>query len=109
LVKKKKRTVVPPSQKFKFSFDWEATDDTSQELNALYDQRHNTALLFGRGFMGGIDRRDQRKKQCFYEELMSSRKSDFKELRNADKVRIREEKENCCSHLSKRRYFSSSK
>jgi len=43
--------------------------------------------------MGGIDRREQRKKQGFYEELMSSRSSSFKELRNQDKVKIREERE----------------
>ena len=38
--KKVKKTVIPPSQKFKFSFDWEATEDTSVELNSLYESKH---------------------------------------------------------------------
>ena len=28
--KKKKKNILPPSQKFKFNFDWEPTEDTSE-------------------------------------------------------------------------------
>ena len=35
------------AEKFKFNFDWEAGDDTSRDLNPLYNQTHGvlTAVL----------------------------------------------------------------
>jgi len=30
--KRTKKSMVPPSQKFKFNFDWESTEDTSEDL-----------------------------------------------------------------------------
>lgn len=73
--KKKKKVVIPPSQKFKFSFDWEACEDTSVEHNSLYDMRHKISMQYGRGFMAGIDRREQRKNNNFYDELIKDRDS----------------------------------
>jgi len=78
--KKVKKTVIPPSQKFKFSFDWEPTEDTSIELNSLYDSKHKVSLLYGRGFMGGVDRREQRKGNSFYDELIKNREDNDSSL-----------------------------
>ncbi|TVU44031.1 hypothetical protein EJB05_03455, partial [Eragrostis curvula] len=61
--KKHKKQIIKPSAKFRFSFDWESTDDTSgRDMNVLYSQSpHGAGLLFGRGFLAGIDRREQKK------------------------------------------------
>ncbi|KAL3377615.1 hypothetical protein AABB24_003821 [Solanum stoloniferum] len=59
--KKPKKRVIKPSEKFRFSFDWENTEDTSRDMNALYQNPHEARLLFGRGFRAGMDRREQKK------------------------------------------------
>ena len=37
---KKKKKVLKGAEKFKFNFDWEAGDDTSRDLNPLYNSTH---------------------------------------------------------------------
>ncbi|KAL6526158.1 Envelope glycoprotein gp160 [Orobanche minor] len=59
--KKPKKRVIKPSEKFRFSFDWENTEDTSRDMNSLYQNPHEACLLFGRGFRAGLDRREQKK------------------------------------------------
>lgn len=59
--KKPKKRVIKPSEKFRFSFDWENTEDTSRDMNVLYQNPHEAQLLFGRGFRAGMDRREQKK------------------------------------------------
>ncbi|KAI3874602.1 hypothetical protein MKX03_035123 [Papaver bracteatum] len=59
---KQKKRVMKPSDKFRFSFDWEISEDTSRDMNVLYQNPHEAQLLFGRGFRAGIDRREQKKK-----------------------------------------------
>jgi ATP-dependent RNA helicase DDX23/PRP28 len=59
--KKRKKTIVPPSQKFKFNFDWEPEDDTSEYLNQLYANRANVTLQFGKWVSAGIDKETQKK------------------------------------------------
>ncbi|KAH6801680.1 P-loop containing nucleoside triphosphate hydrolases superfamily protein [Perilla frutescens var. frutescens] len=59
--KKPKKRVIKPSEKFRFSFDWENTEDTSRDMNSLYQNPHEARLLFGRGFRAGMDRREQKK------------------------------------------------
>ena len=58
---KQKKKMLKPSEKFKFNFDWEAQDDTSQDANPLYKMTHEASLLFGRGMRAGMDRREQMK------------------------------------------------
>ncbi|KAL4529677.1 hypothetical protein Ndes2437B_g08758 [Nannochloris sp. 'desiccata'] len=58
---KEKKKIVKTADRFKFNFDWDAKDDTSRDLNPLYQDTHEAALLFGRGFRAGIDRREQKK------------------------------------------------
>jgi len=60
--KRTKKSMVPPSQKFKFNFDWESTEDTSEDLNELYSKRARVSFLFGRGYIAGIDREEQAKR-----------------------------------------------
>ena len=52
-----KKKIVKPSEKFAkiFQFDWEVADDTSQDLNPLYNQRVAINPLFGRGYIAGLD------------------------------------------------------
>ncbi|KAH6763591.1 P-loop containing nucleoside triphosphate hydrolases superfamily protein [Perilla frutescens var. hirtella] len=59
--KKPKKRVIKPSEKFRFSFDWENSEDTSRDMNSLYQNPHEARLLFGRGFRAGMDRREQKK------------------------------------------------
>lgn len=61
---KLKKKMLKPSEKFKFNFDWEAGDDTSKDLNPLYNNTHEAQLLFGRGLRAGVDRREQKKVGC---------------------------------------------
>ena len=51
-VKKKKKKVLKISEKVRFSFDWHADEDTSVDLNPIYEKKHE-ALLLGRGLRGG--------------------------------------------------------
>ncbi|CAH2069740.1 unnamed protein product [Thlaspi arvense] len=60
--KKPKKRVTRPSEKFRFSFDWENTEDTSRDMKA-----HEAQLLFGRGFRAGMDRREQKKQAAKHE------------------------------------------
>jgi len=56
-LKKEKKKVIKPSEKFKFVFSWDASDDTSQDHNPLYNQRIDVRPAFGRGFIAGIDQK----------------------------------------------------
>ncbi|MBA0628703.1 hypothetical protein Godav_023379 [Gossypium davidsonii] len=67
--KKPKKRVIKPSEKFRFSFDWENTEDTSRDMNSLYKNPHEAQLLFDRGFRAGMDRRDQKKLAAKNEEM----------------------------------------
>lgn len=55
-----KKRVIKPSQKLRFSFDWENAEDTSRDRDYLYDCPHEARLLFGRGLRAGMDRREQK-------------------------------------------------
>lgn len=57
----KKRKVLKASERTKFHFDWDKSEDTSRDLNPLYDRPHEATLLFGRGMRAGMDRREQKK------------------------------------------------
>ncbi|KAH1047064.1 hypothetical protein J1N35_037848 [Gossypium stocksii] len=67
--KKPKKRVIKPSEKFRFSFDWVNTEDTSRDMNSLYKNLHEAQLLFDRGFRAGMDRRDQKKLAAKNEEM----------------------------------------
>lgn len=74
----KKKKVVKASEKFSkvYRFDWDASEDTSTELNPLYRDRQEANLLFGRGYRAGMDLRDQRRKNTFLDQLATKRQAE---------------------------------
>jgi ATP-dependent RNA helicase DDX23/PRP28 len=62
MIKEKKR-VIRHGDKFKqvFMMDWDASEDTSQDINPLYANKHDPKILFGKGFIGGLDQNEQQK------------------------------------------------
>ncbi|VDD82848.1 unnamed protein product [Mesocestoides corti] len=60
----------------KFVFDWDANEDTSQDYNPLYKDKHQIQF-FGRGHIGGIDIKQQKREiGKFYSKMLESRRSD---------------------------------
>ncbi|AFZ81122.1 DEAD box ATP-dependent RNA helicase family member protein [Theileria equi strain WA] len=77
-LKREKKKVQKPSEKFKtiFNFEWDESEDTTRfDNNPIYQNRPEPQLLFGRGFRAGIDVREQRKRNSFYDELLKRRSS----------------------------------
>ena len=59
----------------KFVFDWDAGEDTSSDYNPIYSNKHQIQF-FGRGGIGGIDVKVQKKAQGqFYGELVEQRRT----------------------------------
>lgn len=57
-------------------FDWDASEDTSNDYNKLYQDRHEMQFL-GRGSIAGIDINAQKKeKSSFYRKMMEQRRTD---------------------------------
>ncbi|KAI5016847.1 hypothetical protein ZWY2020_037225 [Hordeum vulgare] len=53
--------IVVAKPRDRFRFDWVSKDDTSRVDAANNQPAHGTLLLYGRGFLAGIDRREQKK------------------------------------------------
>ncbi|PHJ23392.1 dead-family helicase [Cystoisospora suis] len=71
-----KKKIQKPSEKFRniFNFEWNDSEDTCKgDNNPLYQERMEPQLLFGRGFRAGMDIREQRKHNNFYDELVKRR------------------------------------
>jgi ATP-dependent RNA helicase DDX23/PRP28 len=60
---KGRRKLVKPSEKYRhiFNFDWKETDDTSKDINPIYQNRIEPHLLFGKGIKAGFDAKEQKK------------------------------------------------
>lgn len=59
----------------KFVFEWDASEDISIDYNPLYKERRRVQLL-GRGFIAGIDLKQQKREQSrFYGDLMEKRRT----------------------------------
>eukprot|EP01120_Amphizonella_sp_Union-15-10_P015330 TRINITY_DN786_c0_g1_i4.p1 TRINITY_DN786_c0_g1~~TRINITY_DN786_c0_g1_i4.p1 ORF type:complete len:811 (+),score=227.65 TRINITY_DN786_c0_g1_i4:64-2496(+) len=90
-VKKKKKKVVKPSEKFKFVFEWDLSEDTSRDTNPLYNNRTELRPLFGRGFLGGIDKREQIKQ---YREILTKKEREARRLKDKEATKeIQKEKD----------------
>jgi len=76
--KKLKKKVVRPSEKFAkmFQFDWDASEDNSQDHNPLYQEKCQVNPLLGRGYIAGTDMREQRKSNTFMETLLQKRQQE---------------------------------
>lgn len=61
-INKEKRKLQKPSEKFKKIYvdDWNPEDDTSIDINPLYQQKYQPKILFGKGLLAGIDPSDQK-------------------------------------------------
>lgn len=85
IVKKKRR--VRRINDRKFVFDWDATEDTSNDYNLLYKERHHVQF-FGRGNIAGIDIKEQRKQQShFYGDLLEKRRTEAE--KEQEKMRLK--------------------
>lgn len=63
-----KKKILKPTEKFAklFQFDWDAEEDTGRhDMNPLYCNRVKINALFGRGYIAGIDQREQRKESNY--------------------------------------------
>nr|CAG8468743.1 8265_t:CDS:10 [Entrophospora candida] len=82
---RKKRKIRKMNEK-KFVFDWDAGEDTSQDFNPLYANKHN-AQMFGRGHFAGIDIKEQKRDRAsFYNQLLEQRRTlDQKEKMEIDR------------------------
>lgn len=86
---KKKRRVRRINDR-KFVFDWDVTEDTSNDYNLLYKDRHHVQF-FGRGNIAGIDVKEQRKQQThFYGDLLEKRRTEAE--KEQEKVRLKKVK-----------------
>ncbi|ORX87071.1 P-loop containing nucleoside triphosphate hydrolase protein [Anaeromyces robustus] len=71
---RKKRKIRRLNEK-KFVFEWDASEDTSHDINPLYAHKHD-ALLFGRGMIAGIDVKEQKRQRSkFYDDLLERRRN----------------------------------
>ena len=54
---KEKKRIIKAGDKFKqvFMFEWDTKEDTSQDFNPLYAKKHDPKILFGKGYMAGVD------------------------------------------------------
>jgi len=77
----------------KFVFDWDTTEDTSADYNKLYADRH-TMQFFGRGGIGGIDLKSQKKEQVqFYGDLLERRRTDLEKDQEKSRMKKLQRKE----------------
>ncbi|KAI8604459.1 P-loop containing nucleoside triphosphate hydrolase protein [Dissophora ornata] len=90
-IEEKERKIRKRNDK-KFVFDWNADDDTSRDLNPIYTHRHS-AQLYGRGHFAGIDLKDNKGRDQFYDKLVASRRTDAEVARAGELGDIAAQKE----------------
>lgn len=106
-----KKRVIKPSEKFAkiFQFDWNPSEDTSKDSNPLYAQRLEVTPLFGRGYVAGVDMREQRKHNKYLEALTLKRQEEERRLEaeaglsRADRRTLEEERKSLVEKLRERR------
>lgn len=89
------RRITKPSEKFTriFQFEWKATDDTGKDdLNPLYNKRMKINALFGRGYIAGVDQKEQRKESNFLLSLGEKRLLEARTHEENDRNLTEEEK-----------------
>jgi len=50
-LRKEKKKIIKPSEKFKFVFAWDLSEDTSRDINPIYNNKVEVRPQFGRGFI----------------------------------------------------------
>jgi len=81
-IKKEKKKVQKPSDKFKKVYvdDWNPDDDTSQDINPIFQKKYEPKVLFGKGMIGGIHLEEQKlneKSRKIQESINSGSRVDF--------------------------------
>ncbi|KAI8075046.1 P-loop containing nucleoside triphosphate hydrolase protein [Gongronella butleri] len=77
----------------KFVFEWDANEDTSNDFNPLYANKHS-AQMFGRGHIAGIDLKEQKKRASeFYDRLVHERRTDEEHERAKELASLERKKE----------------
>jgi ATP-dependent RNA helicase DDX23/PRP28 len=75
-----------------FKFEWDAVEDTGREdLNPLYSQRYKINALFGRGYIAGVDQKEQRKNSNFLLSLGEKRIQEMKSVEESQEQFLTEE------------------
>lgn len=88
----KKKKKVRKQNERKFVFDWDAGDDTSNDYNPLYRDRHQIQM-FGRGYIAGMDIKQQRKESGkFYDKLLDQKRTEDQSDRAKELEQIRQKK-----------------
>ncbi|XP_032241073.1 probable ATP-dependent RNA helicase DDX23 isoform X2 [Nematostella vectensis] len=89
---KKKRKIRRLTDR-KFVFDWDTGEDTSNDYNPIYKERHQVQL-FGRGHIGGIDIKIQKKEAGkFYAEMMEKRRTIEEKEQEGNRLKKEKDKE----------------
>lgn len=77
----------------KFVFDWDVGEDTAVDYNPLYMEKHEVQL-FGRGHIGGIDIKWQKKESGkFYQEMLEKRRTNEEKTQEATRIKKLREQE----------------
>ena len=75
-----------------FKFEWDAVEDTGRDdLNPLYSQRFKINALFGRGYIAGVDQKEQRKNSNFLLSLGEKRIQEMKSIEEVHDQSLTEE------------------
>lgn len=105
IIKKKKR--IRRMNDRKFVFDWDAGEDTSNDYNPLYKERHQVQF-FGRGHIAGIDIKAQKKEHSqFYGDLLEKRRTEME--KEQEKVRLKKEAKREAKQVWDDRHWSDKK
>lgn len=94
-LKDNKRKMAKPSERFAkvFQFEWDASEDTMKDnMNPLYNSKVKINPLFGRGYIAGVDLREQRKDSNYLITLSNKRLRELKEQEEKDNSLTEEEK-----------------
>lgn len=69
---KQRKKLQKPSEKFRKIYvdDWNPEDDTSIDINPLYQNRYQPKILFGKGTIGGIDPEEQKVDKVRFKNLI---------------------------------------
>eukprot|EP01080_Neovahlkampfia_damariscottae_P005665 gene5665-9486_t len=90
-----------PSDRTKFVFDWDESEDTSHDINPIYNQKHEAMLLFGRGKRAGMDEKEHEKNTKFYTDYVQER-AKAENITLAPKKKSRFELEENVKHWSQK-------
>ncbi|KAL9965997.1 hypothetical protein ACROYT_G024002 [Oculina patagonica] len=94
----KKRKKIRRLADRKFVFEWDTGEDTAVDYNPIYMDKHQIQL-FGRGHIGGIDIKWQKKETGkFYQEMLEKRRTVEEKTQEASRVKKQHDQEKQRAH-----------